>query len=153
MAIRHQLIRRPTSDVWKVLSDVRRYGDWVPGTAHSEPGEGAWPQPGSSLTFTVNVGWWSVSGQTTVRRCEEPDILELEADSGWLGTVRIAIDVRPWGENTLVIIDEHPLTGIGDKVHNPAADALLQLRHRTMLTRLARVVEEAAPTTRSPQPV
>ncbi|MGW2346943.1 SRPBCC family protein [Streptomyces sp. NPDC001661] len=141
MAVRHQLIRRPRSDVWAVLSDPSRYGDWVPGTSHSQPGHGRWPHTGSSLTFTVRLGWWSASGHTTVRRYDEPSTLELEADSGLLGTVRIAIDVRAWGDNTLIIVDEHPLTGLGDKLHNVATDTALQLRHRTMLAQLARVVE------------
>ncbi len=68
-------------------------------------------------------------------------MLELEAESGWLGTARIALKVRRWGRNTLVIIDEHPLRGPAAKLHNTAIDGFVQVRHRTMLARLAEVVE------------
>ncbi|MFJ7269123.1 hypothetical protein ACIQV3_21190 [Streptomyces sp. NPDC099050] len=38
--------------------------------------------------------------------------------------------------------DEHPLRGLGGSLHNPAVEVLLQLRHRGMLARLARVAEQ-----------
>ncbi|MFD5897698.1 SRPBCC family protein [Streptomyces sp. NPDC060366] len=149
MAVRHRLIERPVADVWAVLADGSRYGDWVVGTSDSRPEEGAWPEVGSSITYTIRLGRWSASGSTVVRRCEEPGVLELEADSGRLGTARIAVEVRPWGENALVIIDEHPLRGPGGLLHNTAVDALIQLRHRSMLARLAEVVENAPSHTRA----
>ncbi|MFI8306352.1 SRPBCC family protein [Streptomyces sp. NPDC085927] len=141
MAARHRLIERSVDEVWAVLADATRYGDWVVGTSESRPEEGVWPQVGSSITYTIRLGRWSVAGSTVVRRCEPPGVLELEADSGRLGTARIALEVRPWGENTLVTIDEHPLRGPGGTLHNTVVDALIQLRHRNMLARLADTVE------------
>lgn len=149
MAVRHRLIERSVADVWAVLADASRYGDWVVGTSGTQPREGVWPQVGSSITYTVRLGRWSASGSTIVRRCEEPGVLELEADSGWLGTARIAVEVRPWGENALVVLDEHPLRGPGGFLHNTAVDTLIQLRHRSMLARLAEVVENAPGRTRT----
>ncbi|WP_393053185.1 SRPBCC family protein [Streptomyces sp. LN549] len=143
MAVRHRLIERPPQDVWAVLADGTRYGDWVVGTSETRPHSGAWPQVGSSIAYTVRLGPWTGSGSTIVRRCEAPFVLELEVDSGWLGTARIAVEVRPWGEAALVLIDEHPLRGPGGKLHNTAVDALIQLRHRSMLARLAEVVEHS----------
>lgn len=141
MAVRHRLIERPVADVWAVLADGSRYGDWVVGTSESRPEKGAWPEVGSSITYTIRLGRWSASGSTIVRRCEEPGVLELEADSGWLGTARIAVEIRPWGDNALVVVDEHPLRGPGGLLHNTVVDALIQVRHRSMLARLAGVVE------------
>lgn len=141
MAVRHRLIESPVEDVWAVLADGTRYGDWVVGTSESRPAEGVWPEVGSTITYTIRLGPWSTAGSTVVRRCERPGALELEVDSGRLGTVRIALKVRPWGENALVTIDEHPLRGPAGKVHNTAVDALIQLRHRSMLARLADTVE------------
>ncbi|GAA4967940.1 hypothetical protein GCM10023238_39840 [Streptomyces heliomycini] len=77
-------------------------------------------------------------------------MLELEAKAGPLGTARIAIEVRPWGDHCLVIVDEHPLKGAGGAVHNVAVEALIQIRHRTMLARLAKICEaDAAETERN----
>lgn len=142
MAVRHRLIERPVEDVWAVLADPTRYGDWVVGTSDSAPDEGMWPEVGADITYTVRLGWWSAQGRTVVRRSEAPHVLELEAESGWLGTARIALKVRRWGRNTLVIIDEHPLRGPAAKLHNTAVDAFVQVRHRSMLARLAEVVEK-----------
>jgi uncharacterized protein YndB with AHSA1/START domain len=141
MAVRPVLIRRPPESVWAVLADGRRYADWVVGTHGSEPLDDDWPANGSAIRYVVRVGPWRLSGRTVVRGCEPGRRLELEAQSGALGTARIGIAVRPWGEGSLVEVDEHPLAGPGGKLHDWATDALLQLRHRRMLRRLARVVE------------
>jgi Polyketide cyclase / dehydrase and lipid transport len=143
MAVRHRLIEGPVADVWAVLADASRYGEWVVGTSESRPRDGVWPEVGSSITYTIRLGRWSASGRTVVRRSEAPGVLELEADSGPLGTARIAVEVRPWGDDALVVIDEHPLRGPGGLLHNTAVDALIQVRHRRMLARLAELVENA----------
>jgi hypothetical protein len=97
----------------------------------------------------VRVGLWNLTNQTVVRACEEGRELELEAIAGPLGTARIAIELRPWGEYTLVIIDEHPLQGVGGFLHNAGLEAFIQVRHRTMLKRLAEVCEEGRGESRS----
>ncbi|MFF3540285.1 SRPBCC family protein [Streptomyces platensis] len=143
MAVRHQLIRRSPEELWAVLADRSRYQDWVVGTARSRPADGNWPEAGATLEYTVRLGPWEATGHTVVRHSDPPRTLELEVDSGRLGTARIAVEVRPWGADSLVIVDEHPLAGPGGRLHNAALDVLLQLRHRSMLSRLADVAEEA----------
>ncbi|MEV4334890.1 SRPBCC family protein [Streptomyces sp. NPDC049597] len=145
MAVRHQLIHRTPEQVWAVLSDGDRYGDWVIGPSQSSEQDGNWPEEGTCIAYTVKLGPWQAEGRTVVRYCEPPERLELEAYSGPLGTARIAIEVKPWGEDTLVILDEHPLRGAGGRLHNAAFDALQQLRHRSMLRRFAEAVEQSVP--------
>ncbi|GAA3506896.1 SRPBCC family protein [Streptomyces showdoensis] len=142
MAVRHRLIHAAPDRVWEVLADGSRYADWVVGTSESRVARGLWPELGSALEYTVRLGPWTVAGTTVVRRVDVLRELELEVDSGPLGTARVAIDIRPWGDQALAIVDEHPLQGIGGTLHNAAVDALIQLRHRSMLARLANVVEE-----------
>ena len=142
MAVRHQLIERSPEAVWAILADGSRYPDWVVGTADSWPVAGVWPEVGSMIEYTVRMGPWELCGHTVVRRSDPPRELELEVDSGRLGTARVAIEVRRWGQHSLVIVDEHPLRGPGGRLHNAALDVLLQLRHRSMLSRLADVAEE-----------
>ncbi|MGW2211587.1 SRPBCC family protein [Streptomyces sp. NPDC001781] len=144
MAIRYQLIRRPPAAVWKVLEQPSRYADWVVGTHQSAPRDGDWPELGSSLAYNIKLGPYRVDGHTVVRRYEPPRCLELEARAPF-GNARIAIDVRDWGGDSLVIVDEHPLSGLGGKLHNVVLDAVIQLRHRDMLSRLARLVERGSP--------
>ncbi|GGV73065.1 SRPBCC family protein [Streptomyces griseoloalbus] len=144
MAVRHRLIRTSPQTVWAVLADGTRYAEWVVGTSSSEPVRGHWPQLGSAIGFEVRFGPMSLTNETVVRRCVPGEALELEALAGPLGTARIAIDVRPWGDHSLVIVDEHPLRGAGGLVHNVAVEALIQIRHRTMLARLAKICEREA---------
>ncbi|MFG2720129.1 SRPBCC family protein [Streptomyces sp. NPDC048416] len=142
MAIRHQLIQRSPAAVWAVLADPERYGDWVVGPDKSSPIDRSWPETGARLRFTLRLGPWSGDGTTTVRHSEPCRELELEASFKALGSARIFLQLRPWGTGTLAICDEHPLRGLGGTLHNPATEVLLQLRHRGMLARLAKVVEQ-----------
>ncbi|MGX1274113.1 SRPBCC family protein [Streptomyces phaeoluteigriseus] len=144
MAVRHRLIKTSPQRVWAVLADGDRYADWVVGTAESRPVRGQWPQVGAEIGYEVRIGPVRLTNETVVRRCEEGAALELEARAGVLGTARIAIELRPWGEHCLVIVDEHPLQGVGGTLHNAGVEALIQLRHRTMLARLAAVCEGGA---------
>ncbi|MFH9011564.1 SRPBCC family protein [Streptomyces sp. NPDC017943] len=141
MAVRHHLIRVPPSAVWEVLADGNRYAEWVVGTSESHPVRGHWPHEDAAIAYQVRLGPVQLDNETVVRVCEEGSRLELEAKAGVLGTARIAIELRPWGENCLVIVDEHPLRGAGGRLHNVGFEALIQLRHRAMLARLARLCE------------
>lgn len=143
MAIRHVLINRPPEDVWRVLSDGRRYAEWVVGTYRTEESKGTWPELDSAIVYTVKLGPLLLRNETRVRICEPPVRLELEAKAGPLGTARIAIEIRRWGQDaSVVVLDEHPLSGPGARWHNVATEAFLQVRHRKLLDRLARVVSD-----------
>ncbi|MFF7300529.1 SRPBCC family protein [Streptomyces sp. NPDC008265] len=142
MAVRHQLVRCPPSRVWAVLADPTLYGEWVVGPSASTPLDTSWPAPGSRLRYTIRLGPWSAEGTTTVRHQETGKELELEASFKSLGTARIFLQLRPWGEETLVVCDEHPLRGLGGSLHNSVSETALQLRHRGMLARLARLAEQ-----------
>ncbi|WP_037623635.1 SRPBCC family protein [Streptomyces aureus] len=141
MAVRHRLIRKPPEAVWAVLSDAEGFEHWVVGTSRVRSGEGRWPELGATLRYEIRIGPLTLRNRTIVRRSEAARVLELEADSGALGTARIAMELRPWGEHTLLILDEHPLRGPGGALHNGLLDAAQQLRHRAMLRRLARLCE------------
>jgi uncharacterized protein YndB with AHSA1/START domain len=141
VAVRHRLIKVSPSAVWAVLADGHQYAEWVVGTSQSEPVRGQWPHRDAAIRFQVPLGPLKLVNETVVRRCEEGVDLELEAHAGPLGTARIAIELRPWGEHCLVIVDEHPLQGAGGRLHNVGFEALIQMRHRTMLARLARLCE------------
>ncbi|WP_406419230.1 SRPBCC family protein [Streptomyces sp. NBC_01614] len=144
MAVRHRLIQVGPSAVWAVLADGSRYAEWVVGTARSEPLRGRWPDTDAAIRYEVRLGPVRLFNETVVRRCEPGVSMELEAHAGVLGTARIAIELRPWGKKCLVLVDEHPLQGAAGRLHNVGFEALIQLRHRAMLARLARLCESEA---------
>ncbi|MEU0008719.1 SRPBCC family protein [Streptomyces sp. NPDC006314] len=145
MAVRHRLIKASPAAVWDVLADGSRYAEWVVGTASSRPKLGQWPSEDASIAYEVRLGPLRLENETVVRRCREGSVLELEAHAGILGTARIAIELREWGKYCLVIVDEHPLQGAGSVLHNWGFEALIQLRHRAMLARLAAACEDGEP--------
>ncbi|MFJ9038589.1 SRPBCC family protein [Streptomyces sp. NPDC102406] len=147
MARRHRVVEASPAAVWAVLADGSRYADWVVGTSSSHPVRGQWPEVGAALEYEVRLGPLTLTNETVVRHREEGTLLELEAKAGPLGTARISLQLRPWGENTLVTVDEHPLHGAAGALHNFGVEAVIQLRHRPMLARLARVcaAEQADP--------
>ncbi|GAA3482010.1 hypothetical protein GCM10018966_065420 [Streptomyces yanii] len=137
MAVRRQLIAREPSVHWAVPEDESRYADWAVGTFDSAPANGRWPEGGSSTKYTARVGPKEFHGRTTVRRLDAPRTPELESHAGPLSTARIAFDIRPWGDKTLVILDDPPLRGLGGGLRNTVLDAFAQIRNRGMLRRLA----------------
>lgn len=145
MATVNVLVRRPPERVWDVLSDGWAYAQWVVGTRKIRAVDDGWPVLGAALHYTVGVGPLCLRGSTTVRHVEPGRQLGLEADAGPLGTARIVIDLQEWGEDTVVVLDEHPLRGPGYLLHNAVGEAALLLRGRPMVRNLARLVEGRYP--------
>lgn len=145
MAVLNVLVCRSPEQIWNVLSDGWAYREWVMGTQAIKAVDDGWPAAGTSIRYAVGVGPLSMTDRTTVRISEPCRELQLEAHAGWIGTARIAIQILPWGEHSVVIFDEHPLSGRGARLHNMAIDGLLRLRNRWMLDKLAELVERRHP--------
>jgi uncharacterized protein YndB with AHSA1/START domain len=145
MAVVNVLIRRPPAQVWDVLADGHAYAEWVVGTREIRAVDDGWPEVGTAIHYTVGLGPLTFRGKTIVRRLEPGRQLGLEADGGPLGTARIVIELLEWGDDTVVLLDEHPLRGTAYQLHNAISDAVLLLRGRPMVQNLARLVEKRHP--------
>lgn len=146
MAVLNVLIDRDPEQVWEVLSDGWAYAEWVVGTQDIRDVDRDWPAEGSQIHYTVGLGRWRIEDVTTVRLVESGRRLELEANAGKVGSARVSISLLPWGKDqTLVIIDEHPLTGLGARLHTAVADVLLGFRNKRMMRALAQVVHQRYP--------
>jgi hypothetical protein len=141
MAVRNVLIPYEPDAVWSVLADGYSYAEWVVGTKEIHSVDRYWPEVGSSLRFTAGLGRLSITDFTTSRLCVPGGRLELEARALPYGSVRISIEILPWGEESVVIIDEHPLRGPTPLLENPLVEFGLTIRNRQMLRKLARAVE------------
>lgn len=145
MAQRQQLIECPPARVWDVLADGDTYAQWVVGTKQILHADNHWPTVGAGLRFRVGLGPLTFEDTCIVRICEPGSRLELEAKADPLGTARIAFTLLPWADHTLVILDEHPLRGLGARIQGPPTELVLHLRNRHMLANLARTATEGAP--------
>lgn len=142
MAVLNLLIDRPRDAVWNVLRDGWTYARWVAGTQTIREVDDTWPEVGSKIHFTAGIGPLKFDDVTYVRHLSE-DHLELQAYAGDFGSARVSIRLMDWGEDqTLVIIDEHPLTGPPARFHNALVELLLRLRNRRMAASLKGVVED-----------
>ncbi|MGW2343362.1 SRPBCC family protein [Streptomyces sp. NPDC001661] len=145
MARTRRLILSSPAEVWALLSDGYRYGEWVTGTKQVLDVDPAWPDVGTALKVRVGLGPLTLDDTSTVRICEPEHRLELEAKADPFGAARIAMNLIPWAEHTLFVLDWHPLRGPGTRMHGLPVDYLVAVRNGMMLTKLARIaVEEHA---------
>lgn len=142
MATLNVLVRRPPEQVWDVLADGWAYAEWVAGTRAIRSVDPGWPEVGSSIHYTLGRGLFTLEDRTTVRIVRPRRELQMEAHAGRLGTARLSIDILPWGDGSVVIFDEHPLSGRGARWHNALVEAGVRMRNRRMLRRFAEIVEQ-----------
>ncbi|MFB7949096.1 SRPBCC domain-containing protein [Kitasatospora phosalacinea] len=145
MAQRQRLIGCPPEQVWDVLANARSYAQWVVGTQDVLDADEHWPEVGARLRFRVGLGPAALEDTCVVRICEPGRRLELEAAAAPLGTARIAFSLVPWGGHTLLLLDEHPLRGLGARLESPLTELVLHLRNRRLLTNLARNAARPSP--------
>ncbi|MFG2648022.1 SRPBCC family protein [Streptomyces sp. NPDC048436] len=139
MARNRRLILASPSEVWGLLSDGRRYGEWVTGTQEVLTADPRWPEVGARLRVRVGLGPLCLEDTCVVRICEPQHKLELEAKADPFGAARIAMRLIPWHEHTLVTLDWHPLRGPGTRMHGLPVDYIVGVRNGMMLTKLAQI--------------
>jgi hypothetical protein len=122
-----------------LLADGTRYAEWVSGTQRILDVDPEWPDVGAHLTVRVGVGPLTLDDVCVVRVSEPKWRLELEAKADPFGAARIALRLAPWGGDTLVTLDWHPLRGPGTRMHGLPVDYLVRIRNGFMLTKLARI--------------
>lgn len=139
MSRNRRLILASPAEVWSLLSDGHRYGEWVTGTQEVLVADPHWPAVGARLRVRVGVGRLVLDDTVVVRISEPESRLQLEAKAGPFGAARIAMHLIPWGEHTLLILDWHPLRGPGIRMHGLPVDYVVAIRNGMMLTKLARI--------------
>ena len=137
MAITRRLMRdlSPTQ-VFDVLRDGRSYGDWVVGTRKTREVDPEWPAEGTAIHYTLGYRPARKDGVTTSKAYEPDRRLALEAHAWPAGTAGIVLTAEPRGGGTLVTIDEAPIKGPAQRLHNPLTDLLIRVRNVETLRRL-----------------
>lgn len=151
MALHNIIVRAHPKDVWEVLADPYSYDQWVMGTKRIVYADSDWPAPGSAFDYEAGLGPLGFRGQTVVREAEEPSRLEMEADAKLLAA-RVAISVKPWGDDSLVVLEERWIRGSYLLLENPVVDLALNIRNRVMVKHLAREVQRRSSRAALPNP-
>ncbi|WP_409329481.1 SRPBCC family protein [Trujillonella humicola] len=144
-AVTHAVIEAAPHDVFAVLQDPATYPLWVIGARRLRRTEGNWPSVGATLHHELGALGVTVIRDVTVVRAAEPDtLLELEAKLRPVGVVVVRLRLTPIDVGTVVTMEERPVDGPVDQVHNPLITWGLQLRNRWALHRLARLARGRA---------
>ncbi len=139
-AVTHSVIEAAPSDVFAVLQDPATYPLWVIGARRLREADEEWPAVGSALHHELGALGVTVIRDVTVVRTSEPDaLLELEAKLRPVGVVIVRLRLTPIDIGTVVTMEERPVDGPVDQVHNPLITWGLYLRNRWALHRLGRL--------------
>ena len=141
MAINEVHINADRGAVWDVLADGWRYTNWVVGTSHMRAVEAEWPAVGSRIFHAAGVWPVMTRDETEVTRVDPGERLELIARGRPMGEAAIVIELADEDGGCHVTMHETPIAGIGQKLHNPATEALLVRRNTESLARLAALCE------------
>jgi uncharacterized protein YndB with AHSA1/START domain len=138
------VVEAPPEAVWAVLSDGEAYGDWVVGTKAVSRVDAGWPGVGTAIDYELGIGPITVGDHTEVMESRRPELLVLRARFKRLGAAVIRLRLAPEGPGTRITMDEEPVEGLVEAVHNAVADAALGRRNDEALRRLKRLAEARA---------
>lgn len=131
--------------VFAVLADAWVFPTWVVGASRMREVDESWPAVGSRLHHSFGVWPLVIDDETTILEWDPPHRVVMQP-AGWpLGEARVEIDVRSRGSDACVVrIRESAVRGPGRLVPDAVTDALLRVRNRETLRRLAHIAEGRA---------
>ncbi|HMA47100.1 MAG TPA: SRPBCC family protein [Frankiaceae bacterium] len=144
-AVAHAHVPATPEQVFGVLADGRSYAYWVLGARRIRSVDPGWPAPGTRIHHALGfLGIEPVRDSTVVRAVEPGSLLDLQARMWPFGEVRIVLRLEPEDGGTRVTMEERPVKGPADRVHNPLLALALKLRNTWALRRLARLARARA---------
>ena len=133
--------RCSAEDVFAVLADGWVYPVWVVGASRMRAVDDDWPGVGSRLHHSAGAWPLLIDDTSEVLAYQPPKSMVLQA-RGWpAGEARVEITVEPSGTGCLVSIAEDASSGPALLVPSPVRHALMAVRNRETLRRLAYLAE------------
>ena len=131
-------------EVFAVLANPYSYENWLVGCKKIRSVEGEWPAPGSLFHHRVGFGPIEIADNTKAIESDAPRRLVLEARARPVGVARVAFDLEPHPEGTLVTMTETPVRGVAARFHNAVLDGMVKGRNAESLRRLQKLFERDA---------
>jgi uncharacterized protein YndB with AHSA1/START domain len=130
--------------IWAVLADPKKYGEWVVGAKEVRGSEGNWPAIGARFHHTVGVWPLHLRDQTSVVESDAPNRLVLQAKLRPIGFARIEITLSPSALGTRVAMTEEPSAPSVARLVRRLFDPVIYVRNREALRRLENLVPKAS---------
>ncbi|WAB83199.1 SRPBCC family protein [Microcella daejeonensis] len=145
MSVTVMAMRCRPEDVFDVLADGWMFPTWVVGASRMRAVEAGWPEAGGRLHHSFGI-WPALIDDVTVMREWDPPRRAVMTPAGWpLGEAVVIIEAREragQGDGGCVVrLTEWAERGPGALVPAPLADAVLRVRNRETLRRLAFMAE------------
>lgn len=140
---RRQMTCTPEA-IFEVLTDGWLYAGWVVGASRVRLVESGWPSPGTAIHHSFGIWPVLIDDETRALEYVPNRLLRLRA-RGWpMGEAEVVIEAEPAPGGTAVTITEDAVAGPGTLVPKPARDAVLGVRNKETLQRLAMLAEGGA---------
>lgn len=137
MARNRILCESSPDEVFGILADPRRYGDFVVGSRTVRRFHPRWPEQGSDIHHSLGVGVTLIKDRSISLTSEPPHLLVLKTMMRPVGIAETAFRLSPHARGTMVELEERPISGpLALPVLAPLVDAMLWLRNRLVLRRL-----------------
>jgi uncharacterized protein YndB with AHSA1/START domain len=129
--------------VWAVLADPSKYGDWVVGAKEVRFSEGNWPATHARFHHTVGVWPFRLRDETTVLESDRPRRLVLQAKVRPIGLAHIELSLAASPTGTEVTITEGPSAPFVARITRRLFDPAIHIRNSEALRRLEELVRRA----------
>jgi mannose-6-phosphate isomerase-like protein (cupin superfamily) len=132
-------IAQPREDVWRLITDARRYPEWILGASDVRQVETDWPDPGAAVELRHGIRPLTVGGSYTVLRGAEPSELELHVQVHPLLETRKRFDLTATPDGTHVTLFEKAIGGVLPRISSPACTLVLEAAGALSLFQLRRL--------------
>jgi uncharacterized protein YndB with AHSA1/START domain len=126
--------------VWAVLADPEKYGEWVVGAKEVRGSEGNWPAEGARFHHTVGIWPFHIRDLTSVLESDRPSRLVLQAKVRPLGFARIELELVPSALGTRITMTEEPSAPSIARMARRLFDPVIYMRNAEALRRLHNLV-------------
>jgi uncharacterized protein YndB with AHSA1/START domain len=136
MPVNSIVVEAPCEAVFAVLTDGRRYAEWVLGPSRSRPVDARWPDPGAMLEHRSGIPPLAIHDTTSVVSADPPRRMRLEARVRPLLVATVEITITPHAAGSRVQMEERIVGGVALALPRRLTDALMRRRNSASLDRL-----------------
>lgn len=141
MSTERRRCKAPASAVWDVLSDPWLFASWVVGASRIRDATGRWPAEEALIHHSVGIWPLLLDDTTSVVSSVPGSELVLRARGRPLGEAHVELRLEDEPGGCTIVMTERAVSGLGTRLPRPVHDAVIGVRNREALRRLALIAE------------